>query len=64
MLQQAILPFKMERTDEMITPRSGLVLFAELVRAFKVKLKDRKFLFSRGMESPAAGSESTLPLMK
>jgi hypothetical protein len=26
--------------------------------------KDRKFLFWRGMESPAAGSESTLPLMK
>lgn len=37
MLQQAILPFKLERTDEMITPRSGLVLFAELVRAFKVE---------------------------
>jgi hypothetical protein len=29
MIQQAILPFKMERTDELITPRSGLGLFAE-----------------------------------
>jgi hypothetical protein len=32
MLQQGVLPFKMERTDELITPRSGLGLFAEVVR--------------------------------
>ena len=37
MLQQAILPFKLERTNELITPRSGLVLFAELVRTFQVE---------------------------
>lgn len=44
MIRQAILPFKLERTDEMITPRSGLALFAELVRAFKVEQRvDRSF---------------------
>lgn len=44
MLHQAILPFKLERTDEMITPRSGLVVFAELVRAFEVKQRvERSF---------------------
>ena len=44
MLQQAILPFKLERTDELITPRSGLALFAELVRAFKVRQRvERQF---------------------
>jgi hypothetical protein len=32
MIQQGILRFKMERTDESITPRSGLGLFAEVVR--------------------------------
>jgi hypothetical protein len=37
MLQQGILPFKLERTDELITPRSGLALFAELVRKFQVE---------------------------
>jgi hypothetical protein len=37
MLQQGILPFKLERTDELITPRSGLVLFAELVRTFQIE---------------------------
>ena len=36
MIQQAILPFKMERTDELITPRSGLGLFAEVVRTLGV----------------------------
>jgi hypothetical protein len=46
MLHQAILPFKLERTDEMITPRSGLVLFAELVRAFKIKQRVER-LFPR-----------------
>ena len=39
MLQQGILPFKLERTEDLITPRSGLVLFAELARVFKVKEK-------------------------
>jgi hypothetical protein len=39
MLQQGILPFKLERTEDLITPRSGLVLFAELARAFKVREK-------------------------
>jgi hypothetical protein len=37
MLQQGLLPFKLERTDELITPRSGLALFAELVRGFKIE---------------------------
>ena len=41
MIQQAILPFKMERTDELITPRSGLGLFAEVVRTLGVPGKIR-----------------------
>lgn len=36
MLQQGILPFKLERTDEMITPRSGLAMFGEVVRTLGV----------------------------
>jgi hypothetical protein len=36
MIQQGILPFKIERTEEMITARSGLALFAEVVRTVKV----------------------------
>ena len=39
MIAQGILPFKLERTEELITPRSGLALFAEVIRALKVKEK-------------------------
>ena len=46
MLHQAILSFKLERTEEMITPRSGLALFAELARGFKVEPRAERH-FSR-----------------
>jgi hypothetical protein len=36
MIQEGILPFKIEHADELITPRSGLALFAEVIRALKV----------------------------
>jgi len=38
-IQQGRLPFKVEHTDELITPRSGLVFFAEVMRAFKIEEK-------------------------
>jgi hypothetical protein len=37
MISQGILPFKIERTDELITPRSGLALFAETLEAMKLR---------------------------
>lgn len=43
MIQQGILPFKLEITGEEITPRSGLVLYAEVLRALKVKEKVGKY---------------------
>jgi Transposase DDE domain group 1 len=42
MISQGILPFKIEHTNELITPRSGLALFAEVVRALKVREKIRE----------------------
>ncbi len=39
MIAQCILPFKLERTDELITPRSGLALMAEVMRSLKVREK-------------------------
>lgn len=39
MVPQGILPFKMERSEELITPRSGLVFFNEVARGLKVKEK-------------------------
>lgn len=37
MIQQGILPSKLEITEEEITPRSGLVLYAEVLRALKIR---------------------------
>ncbi|MGB8951754.1 MAG: IS1380 family transposase, partial [Candidatus Aminicenantales bacterium] len=39
MITQGILPFKIELTNELITPRSGLALFSEVVRTLKVEQK-------------------------
>jgi len=37
MIQQGILPFKLEISEEEITPRSGLILYAEVLRALRIK---------------------------
>jgi Transposase DDE domain group 1 len=39
MISQGILRFKIEHTEEQITPRSGLALFAEVIRALDVRRK-------------------------
>jgi len=39
MIAQGILPFKIERTDELITSRSGLALFDEVTGALRVEQK-------------------------
>ena len=39
MISQGIPRFKIEHTEEQITPRSGLALFAEVIRALDVRRK-------------------------
>lgn len=48
MIQQGILPFKIVRTDELITARSGLVLFAEVMKALKIRGKTQRHFPSPG----------------
>jgi hypothetical protein len=44
MIRQTVLPFKLKRTGERITARSGLALYAEFMQAMKVEsLLDRHF---------------------
>ncbi|MDI6810024.1 MAG: IS1380 family transposase [Candidatus Eisenbacteria bacterium] len=44
MIRQTVLPFKLKRTEERITARSGLALYAEFIQAMKVEtLIDRHF---------------------
>jgi hypothetical protein len=48
MIQQGILPFKLEITEEEITPRSGLVLYAEVLRALKVRKQVERYFSEPG----------------
>ena len=36
MIHQSVLPFKLKRTEERITARSGLALYAEFMKAMRV----------------------------
>lgn len=55
MIQQDILPFKLETTGEEITPRSGLAIYAEALRALGVDDLAKRYLpvpgSNRGYES-------------
>lgn len=44
MIHQGILPFKLEITQEEITPRSGLVLYAEVSRAMRIRDRIERYL--------------------
>jgi len=39
MIQQGKLPFKLEISQEQITPRSGIAIYAEVLRALRVEEK-------------------------
>lgn len=50
MIRQTVLPFKLEKTKEEITPRSGLVLYGEFMKG--IGLKE---LVDRSMPRPGSG---------
>lgn len=50
MLRQTVMGFKLERTEEKVTARSGLVLYAEFMRAMGVES-----LIDRHMPKPGSG---------
>ena len=43
MITQGQLPFKLEITEEEITPRSGLALYAEVLRAFRIEERIQQY---------------------
>src|SRR3990172_8875989 len=51
MIQQTVLPFKLERTREEITGRSGLSLYAEFMKAMGIKS-----LVDKHMPAPGSGN--------
>lgn len=63
MIQQGILPFKLEHTDELITPRNGLALFAEVIRTLKVDRKVRESFPRHGSNRGYEAWEYIEPLL-
>jgi hypothetical protein len=65
MIRQTILPFKLKRTEERITARSGLALYAEFMQAMKVESRiDRHFPCpGSGRGFPASAYVMPLTLM-
>ncbi len=65
MIRQTVLPFKLKRTEERITARSGLALFVEFMQAMKVGSRiDRHFPCPRsGRGFPASAYVMPLTLM-
>jgi hypothetical protein len=53
MIRQTVLPFKLERTEEKVTARSGLVLFAEFMKGMGLEA-----LVDRHMPRPESGRGS------
>ncbi|MDL1971155.1 MAG: hypothetical protein LWW94_09370, partial [Candidatus Desulfofervidaceae bacterium] len=43
-VKQAILPFILEKTYEIITPRAGLVLFGEFLHGLRLNQRTDKYL--------------------
>jgi hypothetical protein len=47
MVQQQLLPIKMKRSDEQITPLSGLILFDEFINVFVLTEAIAKYMLFR-----------------
>jgi hypothetical protein len=63
MIQQGILPFKLEHSDELIAPRSGLALFAEVIRALKAERRVRESFARPGSNRGYEAWEYIVPLL-
>lgn len=63
MIQQGILPFKLEITQEEITPRSGLVIYAEVLRALRVRERIERYLPQPGSNRGYNPSKYVEPLL-
>lgn len=62
MIQQTILPFKLGISKEKITPRSGLAVYAELMKAFQVENLANKYLPQPGSGAGIPASNYVKPL--
>ncbi len=61
MIQPGIFPFKLEITQEDITPRSGLILYAEVLRALRIRERIERYLPQPGSNREYSPSKYVEP---
>ena len=62
MIPQSVLPFKLKRTDDRITARSGLALYAEFMKAMRVTELVNQYLPKPGSGNSYKASEYIIPI--
>jgi hypothetical protein len=62
MIPQSVLPFKLKRTEEHITSRSGLALYAEFMKAMRVTELVNQYLPKPGSGNSYKASEYIIPI--
>ena len=62
MMHQSVLPFKLKRTEEHITARSGLALYAEFMKAMRVMGLVNEYFPKAGSGNSYKASEYITPL--
>ncbi|MEN6431860.1 MAG: hypothetical protein ABFD06_03095 [Smithella sp.] len=62
MIQQSALPFKLKRGQERITSRSGLALYAEFMKAMKVRALIDGYFPPAGSGHSYSASEYIIPI--
>ncbi len=63
MVRQTVLPFKLETTDDTITPVAGIVLFGEFLSALQLKEGIDKAFGFPGSGAGYPASSYVLPLL-
>jgi len=63
MIKQTVLPFKLKMSKEDITPRSGLVLYAEFLRAIVIKEMVQLYMPAPGSNRGYGAWQFIEPLM-
>lgn len=62
MIQQNVLPFKLKRSEERITARSGLALYAEFMEAMRVPELVNQYLPKACSGNSYKASEYIIPI--
>ena len=62
MIHRSVLPFKLKRTEEQVTARSGFALYAEFMKAMRVTELVNEYFPKGGSGNSYKASEYIIPI--